>query len=85
MAQAVWILPTQLSGNPGWLRPLRRLLSRVDVPTLFHALDRSHIETIAKIQLKVLEARMEKMDMKLDVSPQALAELERLLGLPIQA
>ena len=41
MAQAVWILPTQLSGNPGWLRPLRRLLSRVDVPTLFHALDRS--------------------------------------------
>jgi hypothetical protein len=41
MAQAVWILPTQLSGNPGWLRPLRRLLSRVDVLTLFHALDRS--------------------------------------------
>jgi hypothetical protein len=41
MAQAVWILPTQLSGNPGWLRPLRTLLSRVDILTLFHALDRS--------------------------------------------
>jgi len=44
---------------------------------VFHALDRSNIEAIAKIQLKVLEARMEKMDMKLDVSPQALAELAK--------
>ena len=39
-AQAVWLLPDQMSGNPGWLKPLRRLLARVDVPTLFHSLDR---------------------------------------------
>jgi hypothetical protein len=44
---------------------------------VFHALDRGNIEAIAKIQLKVLETRMEKMDMKLDVSPQALAELAK--------
>ena len=29
-----------MKGNPGWLKPLRRLLSRVDVPALFHSLDR---------------------------------------------
>jgi hypothetical protein len=40
MAQAVWLLPTQMSGNPGWLRPFHRLLSRVDVRALFHVLDR---------------------------------------------
>ena len=39
-AHAVWLLPQQMSGNPGWLKPLRRLLSRVDVPALFHSLDR---------------------------------------------
>jgi ATP-dependent Clp protease ATP-binding subunit ClpB len=52
-------------------------LNRIDETVVFHALDRSNIEAIAKIQLKVLEARMEKMDMKLDVSPQALIELAK--------
>jgi hypothetical protein len=40
MDQSIWLLPTQMSGNPGWLRPLRRLLSIVDVKSLFHTLDR---------------------------------------------
>ena len=44
---------------------------------VFHALDAKNIEAIAKIQLKVLEARLEKMDMKLDVSPAALTELAK--------
>ena len=52
-------------------------LNRIDETVVFHALDRGNIEAIAKIQLKVLEARMEKMDMKLEVSPQALAELAK--------
>jgi len=52
-------------------------LNRIDETVVFHALDRTNIEAIAKIQLKVLEARMEKMDMKLEVSPQALAELAK--------
>ncbi len=44
---------------------------------MFHALDAKNIEAIARIQLKVLEARLEKMDMKLDVSPAALAEIAK--------
>ena len=40
MARPIWLLPAQMSGNPGWLGPLRRLLSRVAVDTLFHSLDR---------------------------------------------
>ena len=39
MDQTVLLLPTQMSSNPGWLRPLRRLLSIVDVKALFHTLD----------------------------------------------
>jgi ATP-dependent Clp protease ATP-binding subunit ClpB len=45
---------------------------------VFHALGREHIESIARIQLKVLEARLEKLEMKLDVSPAALAELAKV-------
>ena len=44
---------------------------------MFHALDAKNIESIAKIQLKVLEARLEKMDMKLDVSAKAVNELAK--------
>lgn len=53
-------------------------LNRIDETVVFHALDRSNIEAIAKIQLKTLEGRMEKMDMKLDVSAQALSELAKV-------
>ncbi len=52
-------------------------LNRVDETVVFHALDAKNIAAIAKIQLKILEARLEKMDMKLDVSPRALAELAK--------
>jgi len=53
-------------------------LNRIDETVVFHALDRDNIASIAKIQLKVLEARLEKLEMKLDVSPAALAELAKV-------
>ncbi len=53
-------------------------LNRIDETVVFHALDAQNIEAIAKIQLKVLEARLEKMEMKLDVSPEALAEIAKV-------
>ncbi|MCE9658012.1 MAG: ATP-dependent chaperone ClpB [Burkholderiales bacterium] len=52
-------------------------LNRIDEAVVFHALDAKNIEAIAKIQLRILETRMAKMDMKLDVSPRALAELAK--------
>jgi hypothetical protein len=56
----------------GHFRP--EFLNRIDETVVFHALGREHIEAIAKIQLKVLEARLDKLEMKLEVSPAALAE-----------
>jgi len=53
-------------------------LNRIDETVVFHALDQKHIESIARIQLKVLEKRLEKLEMKLDVSPEALAELAKV-------
>jgi ATP-dependent Clp protease ATP-binding subunit ClpB len=52
-------------------------LNRIDETVVFHALDAANIEAIAKIQLKVLEGRLEKLEMRLDVSPKALAELAK--------
>jgi ATP-dependent Clp protease ATP-binding subunit ClpB len=53
-------------------------LNRIDEAVVFHALDMQHIESIARIQLRVLEARLAKMDMKLDVSREAVAELAKV-------
>jgi ATP-dependent Clp protease ATP-binding subunit ClpB len=66
---AVWVEVKQ------HFRP--EFLNRIDEAVVFHALDAKNIEAIAKIQLKVLESRLEKMDMKLEVSPAALAELAK--------
>ncbi len=66
---AVWVEVKQ------HFRP--EFLNRIDEAVVFHALDRKNIAAIAKIQLKVLEARLERLEMKLDVSPQALAELAK--------
>ncbi len=52
-------------------------LNRIDEAVVFHALDAKNIGAIAKIQLRVLEERLDKMDMKLDVSPAALAEIAK--------
>jgi ATP-dependent Clp protease ATP-binding subunit ClpB len=53
-------------------------LNRIDETVVFHALDAKHIESIAKIQLQTLKMRLEKMDLQLEVSPQALAELAKV-------
>jgi ATP-dependent Clp protease ATP-binding subunit ClpB len=53
-------------------------LNRIDETVVFHALDAKNIESIAKIQLKTLTERLEKMDLGLNVSPQALAELAKV-------
>ena len=53
-------------------------LNRIDEQVVFHALDESHIRSIAKIQLKILEARLAKMDLQLDVSDEALAEIAKV-------
>jgi ATP-dependent Clp protease ATP-binding subunit ClpB len=66
---AVWVEVKQ------HFRP--EFLNRIDEAVVFHALDIKNIQAIAKIQLKVLEMRLDKMDMKLDVSPRALAELAK--------
>jgi len=66
---AVWVEVKQ------HFRP--EFLNRIDETVVFHALDAKNIEAIAKIQLKVLESRLEKMEMKLDVSPAALAEIAK--------
>ena len=53
-------------------------LNRIDETVVFHALDEANIKSIARIQLKLLEARLEKMDMKLEVSDDALAEIAKV-------
>ena len=53
-------------------------LNRIDETVVFHSLDAKHIESIAKIQLQILETRLAKMDLHLEVSPAALAELAKV-------
>ncbi len=53
-------------------------LNRIDETVVFHALDEAHIRSIAKIQLDVLRRRIEKMDMRLEVSEAALVELAKV-------
>ena len=53
-------------------------LNRIDETVVFHALDAKHIEAIAGIQLQLLQARLAKMDLLLEVSPAALAELAKV-------
>jgi ATP-dependent Clp protease ATP-binding subunit ClpB len=50
-------------------------VNRIDEIVVFHALDEANIRSIAKIQLKYLQARLAKLEMALEVSDTALAEL----------
>jgi len=50
-------------------------INRIDEIVVFHALDEKNIGAIAKIQLKHLEQRLAKMEMTLDVSPEALQKI----------
>ena len=59
-----------------YFRP--EFLNRIDETVVFHALDAKNIESIARIQLKVLMARLEKMELTMHVSEAAVAELAKV-------
>ncbi|WP_296225243.1 ATP-dependent chaperone ClpB [Ralstonia sp. UBA689] len=50
-------------------------LNRIDEVVVFHSLDQSNIESIARIQLKRLAARLAHMDLTLEISDEAVAKL----------
>ncbi len=50
-------------------------INRIDEVVVFHALGEAQISAIAKIQLQALISRLAKMDITLNVSEKALAEL----------
>jgi ATP-dependent Clp protease ATP-binding subunit ClpB len=53
-------------------------LNRIDETVVFHSLNAQHISKIADIQLQVLSKRLAKLDLVLDVSAAALAELAKV-------
>ncbi len=59
-----------------YFRP--EFINRIDEVVVFHALDERHIAEIARIQLKQLEKRLAQMEMKLEVSDAAIAELAKV-------
>src|SRR5687767_4865135 len=58
------------------LRP--EFVNRIDEVVVFHALGEEHIKSIARIQLKILQARLARMDFGLEVSDAALGELAKV-------
>jgi len=59
-----------------YFRP--EFLNRIDETVVFHALDAKNIESIARIQLKVLMERLQKMDLTMEISEAAIAELAKV-------
>ena len=53
-------------------------LNRIDETVVFHGLDAGHIARIADIQLRVLAERLARIELTLDVSDAALAELAKV-------
>jgi ATP-dependent Clp protease ATP-binding subunit ClpB len=58
-----------------YFRP--EFINRIDEVVVFHALDEKHIASIARIQLQGLEKRLAQMEMKLEISDAALAEIAK--------
>lgn len=50
-------------------------LNRIDEVVVFHGLEAKHIESIARIQVQRLQARLAQHEMRLEVSDAALAQL----------
>ena len=57
----------------GHFRP--EFINRIDEIVVFHGLDQKNIGAIAKLQLHILEERLAKLDMGLDVSVDALQQI----------
>jgi len=53
-------------------------VNRIDEVVVFHALGEEHIKAIARIQLRILESRLAKLDYGLEVADAALAELAKV-------
>jgi ATP-dependent Clp protease ATP-binding subunit ClpB len=53
-------------------------INRIDEMVVFHPLDARHIESIAAVQLALLEQRLAARDMAMTVSDEALAEIARV-------
>ncbi len=53
-------------------------VNRIDEVVVFHALGEENIKSIARIQLRILQNRLSKMDYGLEVSDAALAELAKV-------
>ena len=56
-----------------YFRP--EFINRIDEIVVFHALDEKHIAGIARIQLQYLEKRLARLEMGLEVTDAALAEI----------
>ncbi len=50
-------------------------INRIDEVVVFHSLDEKHIKSIAQIQLQYLQQRLAKLEIKLQVSEEALTAL----------
>jgi ATP-dependent Clp protease ATP-binding subunit ClpB len=53
-------------------------VNRLDEIVVFHALDEKHVKDIARIQLRYLADRVAKLEMRLEVTEGALAELAKV-------
>src|SRR5687767_2155196 len=53
-------------------------VNRIDEIVVFHALGEEHIKSIARIQLRVLQSRLAKMDYGLEVSDAAIGEIAKV-------
>jgi len=58
-----------------YFRP--EFINRIDEVVVFHALSEGHIASIARIQLQGLESRLAQMEMQLDITEAALAEIAK--------
>jgi ATP-dependent Clp protease ATP-binding subunit ClpB len=52
-------------------------VNRIDEIVVFHTLDQAQIANIARIQLRNLEARLAKLEIRMEVSERALAHVAR--------
>jgi len=53
-------------------------VNRIDEIVVFHALDEKHVKDIARIQIRYLSDRLAKLEIRLEVSDAALAELAKV-------
>ena len=64
-----------MSEVKGFFRP--EFINRIDEVIVFHALREEHIQGIARIQLQYLQARLARLELRLEVAPEVLALIAR--------